>query len=720
MTFLTPALLLGAALVALPIVLHLARRREPRRMAFPALRLLEKTRKKQETHLRLRRLLLLALRCLAIALLALAVARPVLTPASGSAGALASGEAATGLVLAMVFDNGPNMGYRQSGQTRLEAALDVAEWMLGQTPAETQVVLADRTRGSRPRVADAVVTLASLERLSTSPATRPIDSAIAEALRTLAETSAGRREAYVFTDLSTGAWSEATQSSVTRLLEEYPDLRLRLVDVGAGQVSNAGVATLELSAETLLVGEPLGVRAVLRAVGPPPRDAVARLWIDDEDGKPIKRDERPIAFADGETTTTIDFALRGLPEGSHTGRVQLVTADGLPADDTRYFAARVRRPPSVWLVAPSDTQAVFVRSAIARTETAPGVECETLLMSEFARDRQLARLDPSQTAAVLLLDPPPLRGAAWRRLADYVTAGGGVGVFLGREATLESLNNAEAQSVLPATFRWRSRERTYLSPADYASGPLAPLAPFAEALSWAAFPVLQRWDADRVAEDARVIAPYADGGPAIIARTIGRGRVLLMTTPLSDPLSGARRPWNLLPTGEDPWPFLLLAQAMTDHLASAPTPPLIYNAGQTATTPLASDAASSGYLVRLPSGESVRQTAVAGAETLAVRLTDEPGPYRVASGGALEERFVVNVHEDAGDLTRVDAAALVASLGEDRVEIVRDRRALESSIDRGRVGRELYGWVLAIVVAVFAGEQVVSNRFYRRSAEDAA
>ena len=82
--------LAGAALVALPIVLHLIMRRESKRLKFPALRFVQQRRMMNQHRLRLRQLLLLALRCAIIALLAFALARPTLR---GSAGAGKDGAA---------------------------------------------------------------------------------------------------------------------------------------------------------------------------------------------------------------------------------------------------------------------------------------------------------------------------------------------------------------------------------------------------------------------------------------------------------------------------------------------------------------------------------------------------------------------------------------------------------------------------------------------------
>ena len=74
--FLTPLFLAGLAAVAIPVALHLMRRHADPIVPFGALRLISRTPVEQIRRRRLRELLLLALRCAALALLALAFARP--------------------------------------------------------------------------------------------------------------------------------------------------------------------------------------------------------------------------------------------------------------------------------------------------------------------------------------------------------------------------------------------------------------------------------------------------------------------------------------------------------------------------------------------------------------------------------------------------------------------------------------------------------------------
>lgn len=82
MTLLHPALLLGLLLAAIPVVLHLLLRAKPKRLVFPALRLLQQRRIQNSRRMRLRQFWLMLLRVLLIAGLVLAVARPTLPPAN--------------------------------------------------------------------------------------------------------------------------------------------------------------------------------------------------------------------------------------------------------------------------------------------------------------------------------------------------------------------------------------------------------------------------------------------------------------------------------------------------------------------------------------------------------------------------------------------------------------------------------------------------------------
>ncbi|MFM7055631.1 MAG: BatA domain-containing protein [Planctomycetota bacterium] len=84
MTLINSSLLLGLVLSAVPVLLHLIMRAKPKVIEFPALRLLQVRRPANARRMRVRQLLLLALRMLVIAALVLAFARPSLPAANYS------------------------------------------------------------------------------------------------------------------------------------------------------------------------------------------------------------------------------------------------------------------------------------------------------------------------------------------------------------------------------------------------------------------------------------------------------------------------------------------------------------------------------------------------------------------------------------------------------------------------------------------------------------
>jgi Aerotolerance regulator N-terminal len=100
-----PILITGAALVGLPILLHLIMRQEPKRLLFPAFRFLKQRRQINQRKIRLRHLLLLLLRMALIALICLSLFQPTVL----SRGFSLRGDRPVAAVI--VIDTSPSMGY---------------------------------------------------------------------------------------------------------------------------------------------------------------------------------------------------------------------------------------------------------------------------------------------------------------------------------------------------------------------------------------------------------------------------------------------------------------------------------------------------------------------------------------------------------------------------------------------------------------------------------
>jgi hypothetical protein len=709
MGFLTPALLAGAALVAVPVILHLVMRRQPRQVEFPALQFVRQRQEANRRRMNFRHWLLLALRCALVAGLAIALARPTLK------GSGLRGKEGAPLAVALVLDNSLRMQYVHQNQTRQQAATEMAQWLVNNLPADAQVAVLDLSRMSSGFVVDADTADSRLRTLPPESNPRPLEDAVREAVQLVAEREDYRQEVFLFSDLSAVAWNEAALKAINQSLTEAPEVRLYLVDVGVEEIRNMALDPLVLRHSTLRPGEPLHIRAPITATGFTETPLV-ELYLLDNSGQAVKRGQR-LAEIGVDGTGEAVFELGDLPLGTHQGYVQLAAADPLEVDNTRYFTVEVRPPAEVLLLGERPSDALFLREALQ-----PSLSQETepaRFHCEFERYADAVTLDFTKYEAVCLLDPPALSEPLWRSLVEYADHGGGVGIFLGHRARPSGFNEGAAQQLLPGALKFRSRLETYLRPRHLDHPALAGLRDYAEEIPWQVFPVWQYWQFADLTGDTYTIARFANNQPALLERSVGQGRVLTLATAVSDPLEPkGREPWNLLPTGPEPWPFLALSNQLVGYLAQADGDGHAYLAGETVNLRLSPRQRVASYALYLPDGQSVRRTVPPGDDSIRISTTGELGNYRVASGGQtrrLDRGFSINAAPAVTNLQRVAPEALTAALPAEQMEIARTLDDVRRYVDVGRSGRELFSWAIALVALVWGSEHLLANRFYREA-----
>src|SRR3954463_3345337 len=138
MGFLNPLLLFGLAAVLVPIIIHLLNRRKFQKVVWAAMRFIRTSVEKNQRRMRIEDLILLVLRCLLLALLAVALARP----AFKNSGADFLGQSkVTGVI---ILDNSESMGMSDGTATRFEKAKRAAEQALETMPSgsSTAILLA--------------------------------------------------------------------------------------------------------------------------------------------------------------------------------------------------------------------------------------------------------------------------------------------------------------------------------------------------------------------------------------------------------------------------------------------------------------------------------------------------------------------------------------------------------------------------------------------------
>src|SRR4051812_18376895 len=133
--FLNSLMLFGLAAVAVPVIIHLLNKRKFERVVWAAMRFLQVSVEQNQRRIRVEDLILLILRCLLLALLALALARPVVrTVTSGMFGQ-------AGVTSVILLDNSYSMGAVDGANTRFEQAKTAADQAIGSLPAGSSVAV---------------------------------------------------------------------------------------------------------------------------------------------------------------------------------------------------------------------------------------------------------------------------------------------------------------------------------------------------------------------------------------------------------------------------------------------------------------------------------------------------------------------------------------------------------------------------------------------------
>ena len=200
MGFLAPWFLLlgGAALV--PLLIHLLRRRIGLQVEFPAARYLARAERDHSRTMRMRNLLLMLLRVLAVILIAAAAARPTARMAG-------SGHAPT--ALAIVLDNSLSTSVVEGGSSLLDQFKQNARNVLSTATPDDRLWLI--TADGALRGGNAAALTEELERVRPFPGAGNLRDAVARGVAAVEASGLPARQVAVITDGQRSTWTEPVQ-----------------------------------------------------------------------------------------------------------------------------------------------------------------------------------------------------------------------------------------------------------------------------------------------------------------------------------------------------------------------------------------------------------------------------------------------------------------------------------------------------------------------------
>jgi hypothetical protein len=546
MTFLSPWMLVGAAAVSIPIALHFFYRARYKPLPWAPMKFLKEAIEQTSRRLKFQEWILLALRCLAILLLTLAIARPGCTTATVAG----RGDAIDAV---FVFDTSYSMDAKDANVPRIERAKEAALNVLKTLPANSSIQIftcSDRATFIGP------VQLHNLDQARNLIPTIEVTGLASDLLPGLSEALAATRngtapakEIYVFTDMQKDAF-ERQQGAIKAKCEEIkPAASLVFVRCGKADVTVPNVAVQNvrwISPDVPHTRTRLPFVIDLKNTGTDTVKGV-RVYLE-IDGKAVEKDAVQIDQIDKDQSYPVTLTA-GL-EQAGVGVIGVkIENDGLPGDNVLFKTILVRDKVRVLLVdgtpnpnLPTDAGDHFVKTALN-----PGRAGDYYIESESVSAAEAGPKDLEDKDVVYLLNAPvreddPTAGLSQEflaRLNEFVRQGGGLVIGSGYQVSTDAYNKAlgsAGSGLLPFDLKGvrEGNETSPFRPAADTVDPtsfLAPFAKYADALQNVA--MFRMSDVSDSGPGGRVLVT-ADGRPFIVSKVVGAGEVVMVTGSLDE------------------------------------------------------------------------------------------------------------------------------------------------------------------------------------------
>jgi len=712
LSFLAPLFLAGLTALAVPVIIHLINRERREVVQFPSLMFLQRIPYRSVRRQKLRHIALLVLRCLALAILVMAFARPFVRR---DAPLRAAGSGAREIVV--LVDRSYSMGAGDHW-TRAQAAARRAVSGLGPTDRATVIAFDNEAAALTPPTHDIATLNGAIAALRPSSEGTRYAPPLKLASQILAGSNLPRREVVLITDFQRRGWAVrdeiAFPSSTT----------MTNVDVAAGDTAVADAAVADVSVQR---NEGERDRAVIAArLTNTGVTALENADVTLEINGRVAETKRATIPARG--ATQVRFTPIAIPNGTSAGVVRFTAAgasgraNSLAADDRYYFTIAPDAGVSVLLVEPSaprGNQSLYLTRALA-------IGDRPSFRIDVRKTGGLAPADLEGRSLIIFDEVPPPSGDGARRLHDFLDAGGGVIVVAGDQLP-SSAWSGEWSATVPGTIG------PVVDRAGDAGGTLAWIdydhpvfdvfnAPRSGDFATARFlryrRLTVRADSARrtgaaaadTASGSHVLARFDDGAPALVEQRVGRGKLLVWTSTLDSY-------WNDLALQPVFLPFVHQVARYAGRYSGARGS---FAAGEVLDlsrhAELAGGAArkAAPVVVEAPSGAKTR---LASSNEGLVPL-HEQGFYEIRPDGAargMGQRVAVNLDPAEANLARIDPEELKASVlasngGATAGAVTADAPTREDTERR----QTIWWYLLVLAAALLATETLMSNRLSRR------
>lgn len=704
---------LGGAMI--PLVLHLLARSRHRTVDWGAMIFLEGIEANVSRAARLRQWVLLALRMLLVGTLATALARPVLHRSTSL------GQAPVTAVI--ILDRSFSLGYEEAGRTRFDRAREAAMQIIAALRKGDQAMVILAGDDIERLTAEPTTNLQSLARqladvqLGTGGADLP--QALVEARRVLEHADGSDRELYLVTDRQAHNWRDLSlPPGFTHFLRGRPPTRFVVLPVGGEEADNVALEGIELDDPVPVRYQPTWVQVRLRNHGATPRAGmdVTLSMVGPGDGqRRLEEGGARLATASVTVPARSSATVRLGPitfsnSGSHALMAQVKSA-GLGVDNRIALACDVIDPIDTLIISGDERsedlrrESFFLKLALAPMQGSGRRGDPAVATVRPLEDISWPALNLNRYPVIVLANVPQLPPEAARALEQRVYEGAGLIVAPGSLCQVDNYNAVlyrDGLGLLPAKLSGPTpgdgTAATSLLGMDL-SHPVFRFRRSGEVLPTAV--IGRHFRAQPRPADSKVLAELASGDPFLIEGPRGRGKVLLLTTPLD-------ADWSTLPLHSFYLPFV---QSMVRHAAASPNASKNLAPGERLSASF-EEPADEVLVDDIPAREGLFASGTQFRHEFRLR----PGVHRLSSrmrGGQWRVAYcAVRSPGGESDLTPMSAQAWrdrEKAIGFERIEA--PSQGLSRTLAAQRGGRELWAYLLAAALGIALLEMGLSRRW---------
>ena len=395
--FVYPFFLWFLAALSIPIIIHLFNFRRFKKIEFTNVRFLKEIKEQTQSHSKLKHLLVLLMRLMALAFLILAFAQPFVPTKSTES----SGQQ----IVSLYIDNSFSMNLSGKEGSLLDEAKDKCRTIATSLPSSTKFqLLTNEFKGEQQRLIDRDELLELTDRIKINPQSRNINEVLIRQTDALKKSNSDNRSSFIISDFQKSFFD--MQPGVNDSL-----LKLNLLKTDAEEVKNIAIDSCWLSAPVIQLNTPSELNVKVRNYGNEDAEVPVRFYINNS--------QKTVASAKinagMDATVKMNFTIT--QPGWQLAKVE-IDDNPIAFDDTYYLSFRIADKIPVYHIGSSKN--IFIDKLLANN---------SLIDYTFSTQNAVDYAMLKKCNAVILTDLKDISSGMSDEIASFVDLGGTLIIF---------------------------------------------------------------------------------------------------------------------------------------------------------------------------------------------------------------------------------------------------------------------------------------------------